>query len=257
MGLWLVFIYLILYFFHTFRREIEFVVLVKWLKQQPLTSIHRQLLQKSSGFYNQLSLEDKLKFDFRVRRFMNNKEFLPRGLRIVTEEMKLLISSSAVHLSFGFNRYDFPSFEKIIVYNNDYYSTFNKTYHAGEVNPGFRLIVLSWTTFMKGIDNLTDGVNLGIHEMAHALRLENIMPHSPIDDFGNSQLRVWNLLVNTELEKPEVERSNFLRSRAYVNSHEFFSVCVENLFERTDEFEEVEPALFYAILDLLKLNRYF
>ena len=125
------------------------------------------------------------------------------------------------------------------------------------MNPGFRLIVLSWTTFRKGVNNLSDGINLGIHEMAHALRLENIMPHSPIKEFGYWQLHVWNLLVNSELEKPESERSNFLRSRAYVNSHEFFSGCVENLFERTDEFEETEPALFYAILDLLKLNKYF
>ena len=257
MGLWFVILYLILYIFHAFRREIEFLVLVKWLNQQPLTIVHRQLLQKSSNFYSQLSVEDKLKYDFRIRRFINYKEFIPRGLKEVSDEMKVLISSSAIQLSFGFNRFDFPSFEKIIVYNNDYYSTFNKQYHAGEVNPGFRLIVLSWTTFMKGIDDLTDGINLGIHEMAHALRLENIMAHSPIDDFSNSELRVWNLLVNTELEKPASERSNFLRARAYVNSHEFFSVFVENLFERTDEFEETEPALFYAILNLLKLNRYF
>ncbi len=257
MGLWLVFIYLILYIFHTFRREIEFVVLVKWLKQMPLTVIHKQLLQRSSNFYTQLSEEDRLKFDFRIRRFINYKEFVPRGLKEVSEEMKVLIASSAVQLSFGFNRFDLPSFERIIVYSDDYYSTFKKQYHAGEVNPGFRVIVFSWSSFMKGIDNLTDGINLGIHEMAHALRLENLMPHSPIDDFNNRELKVWNLLVNTELEKPEVERSNFLRPRAYENSHEFFSVCVENLFEKTDEFEEVEPALFYALLNLLKLNRYF
>jgi len=129
-------------------------------------------LQKYFKYYNALNPTDKKLFENRVQKFINLKQFIPRGMEKVTDEMKALIAGSAIQLMSGFPKIYFAHFRRILVYPDNYYSDISMQYHKGEVNMG-GLIVLSWKNFVDGYIDQTDGRNLGLHEMAHALRLEN------------------------------------------------------------------------------------
>ena len=146
----------------------------------PFPRKSREVLNKYFPYYISLEPREKLHFERRVHQFMGLKSFIPRNIEEVTLEMKTLISACAVQLTFGLPKIYLRHFSKILVYPDNYYSTINQTYHKGEVNPRFGIIVISWKSFVKGYVE-KEGLNLGLHEMAHALHLENRIMNGEFD----------------------------------------------------------------------------
>ncbi len=94
--------------------------------------------------------------------------------------MRIIVSATAVEITYGYPNVYFNHFETIILFADDYYSTITGQYHEGEVNAA-GAIVLAWRSFLSGFSDLADGRNLAIHEMAHALRLTNIVDNEEYD----------------------------------------------------------------------------
>ncbi|HEX6225616.1 MAG TPA: zinc-dependent peptidase, partial [Chryseolinea sp.] len=215
-------------------------------KVWPVPPAYRNILQKYFPYYRQLDDAEKNKFVEKVSVFIYRKRFIPRNVDQVTIEARVLIAATAVQLTFGLNDIYLDHFNKILVYPNDYYSSLTKRYHKGEVNPRFGIIVISWQSFIDGFIDPTDAINLGLHEMAHALRLENLIrsreykffDETLVDRF-DEQARNLCRVVNWS--------ETFFRPYACANEHEFFSVAVENFFERPHEFKASMPDL-YAIM---------
>jgi MtfA peptidase len=213
----------------------------------PVPERYREILRKYFVFYQKLSTEHQDRFEKKLVVFLHSKRFIPRGIDEVTLEAKVLISASAVQLTFGLPEFYFHHFNKIIVYPNDYYSSITKRYHKGEVNPLFGIIVLSWQSFVDGYIYGQDSFNLGLHEMAHALRLEAIIRNEEYDFFDPNLLERFENYADDFCHHPEKDPNHFIRPYACTNVHEFFSVAVENFFERSEAFRENLPEL-YAIL---------
>ena len=106
--------------------------------------------------------------------FIKDKKFIGRENLEVTAEMRILISATAVMLTFGFRDYFIGLIDKVFIYPQQFYSLANDNYHKGEFNPRLETLVFSWEDFKKGfmIDN--DNLNLGIHEFAHAMHFNSI-----------------------------------------------------------------------------------
>ncbi|MEP2023702.1 MAG: zinc-dependent peptidase [Reichenbachiella sp.] len=217
---------------------------------RPLSAKRKQILNKHFPFYKQLTPDRRKRFEQKVQYFIHVKEFIPRQIPIVTEEMKVLISACAVQLTFGYPKVFLSHFKRILVYPDNYYSTINKTYHKGEVNPRFRTIVLSWKAFVEGYFNPIDGRNLGLHEMAHALRLENLITNAEFNFLDEEVLQHWQYLADQEMASIKEGNSRMFREYAGTDPDEFFSVAIENFFERPEKFKSLMPNL-YAILVLL------
>jgi MtfA peptidase len=220
-------------------------------KVLPVPARFREILMKYFPYYQKLSRENKTVFEKKVARFLYSKRFIPRDIPEVTLEAKVLISASAVQLTFGLPEVYLAHFNKILVYSNDYYSSITRRYHKGEVNPLFGIIVLSWQSFVDGYIYPQDSFNLGLHEMAHALRLENIIRNEEYNFFDDDLLaRLDRFAVDFCKNQESNEHAPFLRPYACTNTHEFFSVAVENFFERPLQFKENLPQL-YSILSTL------
>jgi MtfA peptidase len=217
----------------------------------PIPRRYRQILLKYFPFYGKLSKENRKVFERKLVKFLYSKRFIPRGVPEVTIEAKVLISASAVQLTFGLPDIHLAHFSKILVYPNDYYSSITRRYHKGEVNPLHGIIVLSWQSFIDGYINNQDSFNLGLHEMAHALRLENIIRNEEYNFFNNDLLDDLDKFAYDFCNGPETEQSHFLRPYACTNVHEFFSVAVENFFERPRAFKENLPGLYTILSRLL------
>lgn len=217
----------------------------------PVPQKYKEILQKYFAYYQKLSAQNKAKFERKVAQFIYGKRFIPRNVDEVTIEAKVLIAASAVQLTFGLPDFYLRHFRTILVYPNDYYSSITKRYHKGEVNPHFGMIVLSWQSFIDGYIQPNDSKNLGLHEMAHALRLEVLIRNENIPPFEEELLKQFDNYALRICNDDQMRGANFFRAYACTNEHEFFSVAVESFFERSTEFKDQIPELYQIMVRLL------
>ena len=215
----------------------------------PVPPLYKEILTKYFRYYKSLSVHNKSRFERKVCNFLYSKRFIPRNMESVTIEARVLIAASAVQLTFGLPDIYLQHFDKILVYPNEYYSSITRRYHKGEVNPRFGIIVLSWNHFVEGYLNPNGSANLGLHEMAHALRLENIIRNEEYKFFDDGLIEKFDSYARYICRNLD-ESGNFFRPYACTNEHEFFSVAIENFFERSEHFKKQIPDL-YAILTRL------
>lgn len=220
----------------------------------PMRSEYKAILRKYCKFYRGLASSQKTNFEKRVQYFIKSKTFVPRGFDQVTGEMKVLISATAIQLIYGFPDIYLSHFKHILIYPDNYYSTINKMYHQGEVNPLNKLIVLSWKSFMRGMIEENDGINLGLHEMAHAIRLENIIRNDEYNFLDHSVLSQWEKLASEEMGRIRNGDQSIFREYGSTSEEEFFAVAVENFFERPALFRQYHQSLYLVLSQLLKQN---
>lgn len=216
----------------------------------PVPQMYRDILQKYFRYYQRLSAGDKARFERKVCNFLYSKHFIPRNMPKVPIEARVLIAASAVQLTFGLPDNYLQHFDKILVYPDEYYSLITRQYHKGEVNPRFGIIVLSWNHFLEGYMNSRDSVNLGLHEMAHALRLENVIRSGDYKFFDEGLIAKLDDYARSICRNPG-SYEHFFRPYASTNEHEFFSVAVENFFERSEHFKKQIPDLYIILTRLL------
>ena len=217
----------------------------------PINPAYRRVLQKSCLYYQQLPSAKKITFERKVQRFIMLKRFVPRQLTHVTVEMKVLISAAAVQLTFGLPNVYLRHFRTILVYPDTYYSTISRKYHKGEVNPAWGIIVLSWRNFVEGYVKPGDSINLGLHEMAHALRLENMIRNAESGFLDPDLMDEWEVLSLRELSKIRKGESHIFRNYAGSDEEEFFAIAVENFFERPVDFWSHMPELYKVMCQIL------
>jgi Mlc titration factor MtfA (ptsG expression regulator) len=219
-----------------------------------LNPASKAFLETSFKYYQRLNDDDKLMFERRVQKFIKMKEFVARGeLSSVTTEMKTLIAAAAIQITFGLPSIYFSHFYKILVYPDSYYSTVTHHYHQGEVNTrGF--IVLSWKNLLQGYMDDSDGRNLGLHEMAHALKIVDAIRSDDYDLMDTGTFNKFIRHARIEMQRIADGHDSFFRDYAATNDYEFFAVAVENFFERSQEFESHHPELYGLLCELLNQN---
>jgi len=116
------------------------------------------------------------------------------------------------------------------------------------------LIVLSWKDFVAGYANPTNGINVGLHEFAHALKVEDSIQNEEFDFFSTKLIGE----LHKEFKRLKNELSNgnhpVLRNYAGQNFDEFFAVSIEAFFERPHDLYQNEGGLFTILRLMLKQN---
>ena len=103
-------------------------------KPRPIEKAYLRELQAHFIYYQNFNPRNKRRVENRVQAFIDANEFIPRSYTHVNAEMKALIAASAVQLTFGYEHLNFEHFNKILIYQDDYYSKITRKYHQGEVN---------------------------------------------------------------------------------------------------------------------------
>lgn len=227
-------------------------ILTGFVKLNPI-QIH--ILEYNFRYYQKLSPGNKLKFQRRVKFFLLNKKFYPQGGMNITEEMKIMIGACFVQLTFGLRPFKLRHFSRFYIYPTRYYSKITNLQHVGEVQTN-GAIVLSWQHFQQGYEIPDDGYNVGLHEMAHAIKLADMFDDD--DDFEGNSLFDYKDLVRffkigkTEMNEIKKEKTHFIRKYAATNIEELFAVSVEYFFEKPEEFRIEVPHLYQILVQLLK-----
>lgn len=208
-----------------------------------------RILEMNFSYFKMLSGDLKTEFRERVMNFMVSKDFRPCAMKTVSLEQKVMISASAVQLTFGLDDYLLQQFNDILVYPESYYSRLKREYHKGEVNLG-GLIVISYDNFLLGYNDEKDGVNLGLHEMAHALKFNQLLDEES-DNYFKAHYQQWLSDAENELSRLQHGGTSILREYSQTNINEFLAVCAENFFERPEQFKEELPELYDKMVMLL------
>ena len=163
-----------------------------WYQTRPMPAdpLVRMLLGKHLPFYENLRPEEKNRFDHRVELFQMANEFLPEGMEAVPKDIKGLIASQAVWLTFGRKEFIFPKFEKIVVYPHKFPSPqFPETFHASEIFEPDGVLLFSLEQFMPSFLNLYQYYPIALHEFSKVFILSN-----PTEIYPEVTENFWNLL---------------------------------------------------------------
>jgi Mlc titration factor MtfA (ptsG expression regulator) len=224
-----------------------------------LTNDHPVVISflSKSPYYKALSPEGKEKFSKRLILFLADKKFIGMEGLVVTDEMRVLISAAATQVTFGLDKFMLLLFHTIRIYPGEFFSKLAEADLKGGATPG-GMLLLSWRDFLRGNEIPDDKLNLGLHEMAHALLLD--MLYGSVHNFQvEGEIGNWERAGEAVMEKLREKNPNFLRSYGGTNEQEFFAVCVENFFESPAELKSHLPDVYLRLCRLLNqdpLNTY-
>tara|TARA_R110002049_G_scaffold151804_3_gene315567 strand:- start:157 stop:1008 length:852 start_codon:yes stop_codon:yes gene_type:complete len=226
-----------------------------YFRLRKLRNNQKSILEHQFPFYKKLNDKGKKYFEHRVASFIKDKHYIGRGGFLITDEVKVLIASTAVMLTFGFRDFYIGFISKIVVYPNKFYSNTNGAYHKGEFNPKLKALVLSWEDFTSGFNDDTDNLNLGIHEFTHAIHINSMKERDVSSTIFNDTFKeLSKLLSENEVIRNQLINSNYFRGYAYTNQFEFLAVAVENFIETPKDFKEQFPEVYTKLKQMLNFN---
>jgi len=239
---------------YVMRRKKPFYIHLPFFLRR-LDNNKKSILKQQFRFYNILDVKQQRIFEHRLASFIKDKYFIGREGLVVTEEMKVLISATAVMLTFGFRDFYIGLLDRIFIYPDEFYSRANDEYHKGEFNPKLKTLVLSWKDFRQGFKNQHDKINLGIHEFAHAIHL-NSMKERDISStiFSDSFKELTDLLTNEEKLRKALIDSKYFRDYAFTNQFEFLAVVIETFIESPQEFKSQFPEVYDKTKQMLNFD---
>jgi len=226
-----------------------------WVKKKKTVRVYAKrhgdfesLLCQYNPYFKSLDKAGRERFLRRVLLFMELKKF--EYIDLESQEcMPLLVSAAAVQLTFGLEHFLLDFFHTIYIIKDKYrYGLYNMPFEGHVSEEG---IYLSWTHFMKEFDDYSDGQNVGLHEMAHALSYVNFTVQDGRDNSFYHHFNDFSLIARPIFERMQAGETNLLNSYATTNYQEFWAVCIETFFERSSSFRRQLPELYFALCSLL------
>ncbi len=223
------------------------------LAREPFPPPWRDVLERNVALYRRLSSERKAAFERDVLVFIREHRFTAARDVELTDELKVLAAASAVMLVFGRTDLDYPRIAEIVFYPDafdDEYRTAGRGRDiAGLVHP-YGAVVLSVHELRRGFASAEDGVNVALHEFAHALDLSAQECDGLPLGIPPRLIRPWTEVMRREMFRAR-RGASVLRQYAGTNEAEFFATAVELFFERPELLRKGNAEV-YALL-----NEYF
>ncbi len=210
-------------------------------------------LARFSHFHKRLERSEQELFENKAWRFYSSKRFLANGIPEVSFRMKVIVSSYAAQITFGYDDVLLGHFHTIVMHPAPYLSEKVGTILRGETNLKGE-IQLSWLDLAEGHNKINNGVNLALHEFAHAIDLENLTEGNEFQFIDAQSLLAFRMLAEGEMERISNGADHFFRPYAGTNISEFFAIAVENFFERPVDMEQHLPEVFSMLVEMLRLN---
>jgi len=177
-----------------------------------------------------------------------NKKFQYVGLE-ENEDIAILVSASAIQVTFGLKNYMMSYFKDIYILADAYHMDNEEELYIGHVAPDG--IYLSFRHFLYGYSHKNDNVNVAVHEMAHALLYNNFFAQYGTDSHFRLNYEKFSSSTGAILADVITNRRSYLRSYAFSNLHEFWAVSVEAFFENPAGLKLNMPDLYEALRRVL------
>ncbi len=221
--------------------------LSSFLKANPISEEIQLLLAHRFPFYLHLPDDFRSFFNYRLHKLIKSFEFVSVDHQIeIDSAMKAVLLTQANRLTLGFKRYKYEAFVILEIHPDVYYSEMTHHWHKGDTSVEEGVIRMSAKYLNEGDNVSTDGLNLAIHEFAHAVMMELFVGNEREGFFDNYVLFKECALKNLDFCK---EKALF-RPYAYSNDQEFFAVVSEVFFEEPLTLKENVPELYESLCKL-------
>jgi len=207
------------------------------------------ILTKRFPYYRTLPQPEQEIFLERLQKFMADKTFKihdEKGFK----EMPVLISATAIQLTFGLKKYLLPHFQFIHIHPQEFLRV-NPILCFLEGNVSGHSINLSWKHFLDGYANTKDGQNVGLHELAHALYYQTFEVEEHVDKNFRSCYDDFNVFGNKAYHTEKTVAGGLYSEYAEKNFQEFWAESVEIFFEKPVEMRSSYPQLYQAMRSML------
>ncbi|MFK7793803.1 MAG: zinc-dependent peptidase [Gammaproteobacteria bacterium] len=232
----------------------------------PLSNDWILLLEDNVTLYKRLPNSFKTQLHGCIQLFLNEKEFIGRGIEI-TQQIRLTIAGNACMLLMHGQKRSFPGFTSILVYPDTYVAkqishdgsleSSEDSHRAGE--SWFRgPIVLSWGDSLRGSLNAQDGHNVVIHEFAHKLDEQSgSMDGLPVLR-ENAHYADWANVLGKEFTslkyRSQRGKNSVMDEYGTVSPPEFFAVASESFFEKSKQMKKKLPDLYEQLSRFYNLD---
>ena len=207
------------------------------------------ILHKRFPYFNKLTTGEKIRFLQRHNKFMCQKVF-----RINDEsgfkEMPVLLSATAIQLSFGLEEYILPYYKNINIFPQEFLGT-EPNIRFLEGNVSGNSINISWKHYLQGYENIENGQNVGLHEMAHAYYCQNMLCKDVRDMAFVKTYSNFDMHSNTVFKNELLSTQRLYSDYGLKNLQEFWAESVEIFFERPLAMKKQYPDLFTTMRLLL------
>jgi len=210
----------------------------------------RRALERYVRYYMVLSPEDRARFERDVAVFIDDAEITGVNTT-VTDDVRVLVASSAVMLVFGRPSWEYSDLPEILIYPKPFDEDFRCTSHpefAGMVVPR-NAIVLSRPALVSSFRR-EEPFHVGLHEFAHVVDFEDGQFDGVPRGLGLPARRRWQRLIERELVRARRGESA-LDEYARTNEVELFAVAVESFFKDPRRLRARHGELYDALREYL------
>lgn len=207
------------------------------------------ILSEKVAFYNSLSKEEKIRFEYKVQEFLLNCRITGIDTSVEITD-KLLVASSAVIPIFEFPDWKYINLHEVLLYPGMFNEKFETSGQGkkilGMVGSGYMegKMILSRPALQKGFENESDKKNTAIHEFVHLVDKMDGSTDGVSSLLLEKQYAIpWLDLINKKIEEIYDNKSD-INPYGGTNRQEFFAVVSEYFFERPKLLSQKHPHLY-------------
>ncbi|PTL84930.1 M90 family metallopeptidase [Vitiosangium sp. GDMCC 1.1324] len=203
-------------------------------------------LEQRVPFFRELAPELRERFLEQLKVFAWEKEFIGAGGFSITDEVRAVVSATAVRLVVHLDLSYYDRLREVIVYPDAFLIPDRTGVVLGEAK-NWGTVILSWQSVLAGLSNPHDGHSTATHEFAHVLDREDGAFDGTPQLRRYSHYRAWASVMGEHFLKlrqgQRLERQ-VLDDYGGVNEAEFFAVATESFFEKPLQMREKTPDLY-------------
>ncbi len=208
-----------------------------WYKRNPpdLTDGIRRFFSERYTYYTRLPLRSKEPFRQKVAMFSMATDFKPMVMPDVPEDVKAIVSASAVQLSAAFEDFLYPPFETVVIYPHPFPSPqYPEHFHLSEIFEEDGVILFSLDHLIKSFAEPDRYYNIGLHEFAKVFMLT--YPDKAYPELAEDS---WDSLEQIS----QFSKEAILR---WINLPEIdpLPVSIAHFFVFPDRFKTVLPTIY-------------
>lgn len=247
--LWVIFFIFLLYEIFDY---IKFKFYLKSLKDKPCKC---KIYLEKLDYYQKIPQHLKEIIEFKIKRFLIEKTFIPKYMQI-DDEIKCLIAFYACLPTISYKNFCYPSLKYIFVYPHtiikehiNQHGIVKKEILISGESVG-DAVVIAWNEAKREIFHYQKR-NVIIHEFAHELDFEEGMIDG-IPIFAIKDYEHFKKIFNETFKKASKEK--ILDEYAFTNKAEFFAVSSEYFFLRPKTLKIHYPKLYEEYKKIFKFD---
>jgi Mlc titration factor MtfA (ptsG expression regulator) len=220
---------------------------------QASLDVQRKILAEHVEFYQELSNEEKLRFETAIRNFLQRVKIT--GVKTKVEDIdSVFVAAAAIIPIFHFKDWQYRNIHEVLLYPGH----FSKGFHQegdernvlGMVGDGGMedMMILSKQELRNGFFNKTDRSNTAIHEFVHIIdKMDGDTDGLPETLLPHKYSQPWIHRIYQEIKLIRAGKSD-IDPYGATNESEFFAVVAEYFFKQPERMQDEHPELF-ALLE--------